>query len=293
MRKELLLLLPLLALLIVCVLSCKSQSQGTKSTALSNKDLQQTIDYINNGANDMWKFRDVPPLNYAFGEWMANVNRMDTADLRMTRRLINDISGDRLLKIVQTRDAIVGNRTGEAAQQALAAKFTDMMRANEVFAQADELLSHATQLSHAIDAAIAYRDAHPPVAPAGELIYYSDKTYGGMREGYDLYQLRRADGKTRLTTYSYQTRGEVTYVVDDSVMTRVQQMILDHKVYAIAPVAKPMMMIFDAPSWTYEAKYADGVVLESRGESGRPPGTQGINEIRRYLKGIIEQHEKR
>ena len=120
--------------------------------------------------------------------------------------------------------------------------------------------------------------------PEGDLVYYEDRTFGGMLPG-TTYQLeKKADGKTYLTS-PMGWRNDTTIVVPDTTLAHVQKLFIDGKAYEVAPLYMTPFRIFDAPSWSMEARFSSGERISSDGHQSHTD-IQAIWDIQKYLREI-------
>jgi hypothetical protein len=120
--------------------------------------------------------------------------------------------------------------------------------------------------------------------PKGDLIYYEDRTFGGMLPGTTYRLEKKDDGKTYLTS-PLGWRGDTTIVVPDSTLAHVQKLFIDGKAYEVAPLYMTPYRIFDAPSWSMDSKFSSGERISSTGQQSRS-GIKAFNVIEDYLREI-------
>ena len=120
--------------------------------------------------------------------------------------------------------------------------------------------------------------------PEGDLVYYEDRTFGGMLPSTTYRLEKKTDGKTYLTS-TLGWRGDTTIVVPDAILTHVQKLFIEGKGYEVAPLYMTPFRIYDAPSWSLEARFSSGERISSDGRQSHTD-IQAIWDIQKYLKEI-------
>ena len=120
--------------------------------------------------------------------------------------------------------------------------------------------------------------------PEGDLVFYETRSFGGMLPGTTYLLEKKADGKTYLTS-PMGWRNDTTIVVPDSTNAHVQKLFIDGKAYEVAPLYMTPFRIFDAPSWSMEARFSSGKTISSHGQQSRP-GIAAFGKIEQYLREI-------
>lgn len=120
--------------------------------------------------------------------------------------------------------------------------------------------------------------------PEGDLVYYEDRTFGGMLPGTTYRLEKKADGKTYLTS-TLGWKGDTTIVVPDNTLAHVQELFIEGKGYEVAPLYMTPFRIYDAPSWSLEVKFSSGERISSDGHQSSS-GIQAIRDIQQYLREI-------
>lgn len=120
--------------------------------------------------------------------------------------------------------------------------------------------------------------------PEGDLVFYEDRSYGGMLPGTTFQLEKKKDGKTYLTS-TMGRRDETTIVVPDTALAHVQKLFIDGKAYEVAPLYMTPFRIFDAPSWSMEARFSSGKTISSHGQQAGP-GIAAFGKIESYLREL-------
>ena len=120
--------------------------------------------------------------------------------------------------------------------------------------------------------------------PEGDLVYYEDRTFGGMMPSTTYRLEKKTDGKTYLTS-TLGWRGDTTIVVPDSTIAHVQKVFIEGKGYEVAPLYMTPFRIYDAPSWSMEARFSSGERISSDGHQSHTD-IQAIWDIQKYLREI-------
>lgn len=120
--------------------------------------------------------------------------------------------------------------------------------------------------------------------PKGDLIYYEERTFGGMLPGTTYCLEKKNDGKTYLTS-TLGWRGDTTIVVPNGTLEHVQKLFIDGKAYEVAPLYMTPFRVFDAPSWSMDAKFSSGERISSNGQQARS-GIKAFDIIEDYLREL-------
>jgi hypothetical protein len=123
--------------------------------------------------------------------------------------------------------------------------------------------------------------------PTGELVSV-EYTEHGTAAGYKYYGSveRLENGPVMLKAMKKNYDSIIEKKVDAEVLTHIQNVIKEHKMYKYKESYRPTFQVLDGYSWSFEAKFSDGQKIYSHGSNARPRG-DGLDTLKEYMKGLV------
>ena len=123
--------------------------------------------------------------------------------------------------------------------------------------------------------------------PTGELISV-EYTENGTRAGNKYYGSveRQENGTVILKAMKQNYDSIIEKKVDAEVLTHIQNVIKEHKMYKYKEKYRPILQVLDGYSWSFEAKFSDGQKIYSSGFNARPHD-DGCEIIQAYMIELV------
>ena len=127
--------------------------------------------------------------------------------------------------------------------------------------------------------------------PEGDLVYYSHRSFGGMLRGTHYEIQKNGNGETFLTTNAnFRDMRDTTFVVPDTALVHIKKIIVDYKMYELAPLYVTPFLVYDAPSTSISATFSCGQRINSEGQQAAPHN-KGVWIISDYLSSLLPTRE--
>ena len=123
--------------------------------------------------------------------------------------------------------------------------------------------------------------------PTGELVSVEYTEHGTMA-GYKYYgSVERLENGTVLLKAMRQNYDSIMEKkVDAELLTYIQNVIKEHKMYKYKESYRPTFQVLDGYSWGFEAKFSDGQKIYSHGSNARPHD-DGWKIIQTYMINLV------
>lgn len=227
--------------------------------------------------------------------YLSDIHFFSIESLRGTLEAIREDSV-KASEILATERSIVGNKKGRKRDILLSEHFDDVESAKSVFAAASETLRLQGMLSSAINEELSHR--LPPEMPSGQLKHFSFTTSNGFAgTRLEIRLDKKSDRGTLLVKKENYNRypseegaKEKTFEaveVNDSVFTRVRDMIKEGHLFEIGVRYSPDYMITDASNWSLDMSF-EGGSISSSGYATGPDHNDELRKITRYLAAVYD-----
>ena len=242
-------------------------------------------------------------------QWLMDDGRMETyirsmdrvSTLSMQKTLDNmNYDHERAMKLLNERKDILGEKLvakldgkpsrkiQEKQDKILSEKFKDIEMVKTIFEKAGQVERRYGRLSSIIKSHL--EKATPRVMPKGKLMSFDYSTSNGFAGYHEEVTLQKKDGKNLLRVEEKRMRDdfdkpqETPYdvEVDDSVFTRVRDMVEQGKLYEIGDQYMPDYEIMDASNWSLDFTF-EGGSISSSGYAAGPDHSSELGQIMRYL----------
>lgn len=273
-----------LALLLLVPVAGYAKKKRKEKAMLTTEQRKKTIDWLNE--NGWWRLSDV--------RWTQSDDRMESYIYSLSGQGLDAIAVTREMLIEQQKrvdnvlalrhDLLLRVPKGQEAST-LAQHFKDVEGANKTFEHAAAVKSRSERLIRLMDAEMASRK--PRKAPGGHLLSLEYSTHNGFAGSSDEMKLtRNPDGTGTLLVTQKRMRMErdldgeegKSYVVSDSVLLSVENMIRENHTYEMGSHYDSDYEIMDASSWSLFVKFEDGS-FSSGGYAAWPGDKYKLSEI--------------
>lgn len=232
--------------------------------------------------------------------WMENQDALshylETVPMRCLDELkevvgMSERPHEQNLCILQLKKLVYPKPGSKKSESNLALYFTNIEKAKQRFADAEEAERMYQQLMETITPIISAKEAQKTFTiPQGELTYFYYHMGGGMihRPSSESTLERRKDGTYFVSLDTKDFNKLDTIPVTQAQVDTIRQMLIDGEVYKMPPLYDEPIRILDAPHGSVSVKFTDA----SFHCNNIPPSNWGGKNIRKvyeYLKGL--QHK--
>ena len=227
--------------------------------------------------------------------YLSDIHLFSIESLRGTLEAIQEDSV-KACEILETERSIVGKKKGRKRDILLSEHFDDVESAKSVFAAASETLRLQGMLCSAINEELSHRS--PREMPSGQLKHFSFTTSNGFagfrleitldkKSGTGTLLVKEENHNRHPSEEGAKKKTFEPVEVNDSVFTRVRDMVEEGHLYEIGIVYSPDYMIMDASNWSLDMSF-EGGSISSRGYATGPDHNDALRKITRYLSAVYD-----
>lgn len=267
--------------LLASALTCCSAQKSVQGTQVEKLDESQLQKFITSQERPDYTFRESMFINNT-DYLISKLPKLSLGQLESFLDIVNSMNRENDMMLLMRDRAAASIKGGlQAAINKYSSK-PDMVVQN--LQERDENKHKLSLVKGMLESTIEKKKNQVFEIPKGDLIYYEERTFGGMLPGTTYCLEKKNDGKTYLTS-TLGWRGDTTIVVPNGTLEHVQKLFIDGKAYEVAPLYMTPFRVFDAPSWSMEAKFSSGVIISSNGQQASS-GIKAFRDIENYLREI-------
>ena len=267
--------------LLASALTCCSAQKSVQGTQVEKLDESQLQKFITSQERPDYTFRESMFINNT-DYLISKLPKLSLGQLESFLDIVNSMNRENDMMLLMRDRAAASIKGGlQAAINKYSSK-PDMVVQN--LQERDENKRKLSLVKGMLESTIEKKKNQVFEIPKGDLIYYEERTFGGMLPGTTYCLEKKNDGKTYLTS-TLGWRGDTTIVVPNGTLEHVQKLFIDGKAYEVAPLYMTPFRVFDAPSWSMEAKFSSGERISSNGQQARS-GIKAFDIIEDYLREL-------
>ena len=274
--------------LLASALTCCSAQKSVQGTQVEKLDESQLQKFITSQERPDYTFRESMFINNT-DYLISKLPILSLGQLESFLDIVNSMNRENDMMLLMRDRAAASIKGGlQAAINKYSSK-PDMVVQN--LQERDENKRKLSLVKGMLESTIEKKKNQVFNVPQGDIVYYNERSFGGMLPPNGFILEKKDNGKTYLTVPTG-FNSDTTVVAPDEALAHIKDLFIEGKAYEIAPLYLTPFRIFDAPSWSLEVRFSNGETLSSYGQQSSP-NNDGLNKISEYVHTFMPKIDPR